>query len=160
MGLLSRAQHLTLSMSKKYGKSWGCSLHMPDIVWSHDEKCPVAKNNNHKKGLPLIIPGVLEMMWELDESLLCQSLVYIKSPQVANGCNQSGEKAHQTEQNQSKFNINTANTFADAAARSSCLQTEQVLQHRIKSLSPSLNKDTSCWATRLYSTYRLQLLLK
>lgn len=136
MGLLSRAQHLTLSTPKKDGESWGCTLNMPDIVWSHDEKCLVAKNNNHKKGLALIIPEVLESMWELDESLLCRSLVYIKSLQLANGCHQSGEKAHQTEENQSKFNINTANTFADAAARSSCLQTEQVLQHHRQNKDP------------------------
>lgn len=125
-GSLSRALHLTLSMPKKYGKSWGCTLNMPDNVWSHDEK------------------GVLEMMWELDECLLCQSLVYVKSLQLAKL--QSIWWNYQTEENKSMFNRNTQNTFADAAARSSCFQSEQVLQHdwQINSLSPRPHKD-SCW---------------
>lgn len=50
------------------------------------------------------------------------------------------------------FNRNTQNTFVDAAARSSCFQSEQVLQHdwQIKSLSPSPHKD-SCWVNLMYS---------
>lgn len=84
-------------------------------------------NNNHKKGF--IIPPVLEIMWELDESLLCQSLVYIKAVHLASISNQSGEKAQATQKNQSKFNINTASTFMDAVARSSCFQMEKVCQN-------------------------------
>lgn len=114
---------------------------MPVNVGSDGEKWLVAKNNNNlKKGL--IIPRVLEIMWELDESLLCQSHVYIKALHLANSYNQSGEKAHLTEENQSKFNINTENTSMAAVARSSCFQTEQVLQNDVKkTLFFCLNKD-------------------
>lgn len=63
-------------------------------------------------------------MWELDENVLCQSPVYINALHLATIYNESGKKAPQTEENQSKFNINTANTLVDAVARS-CL-----LSHR------------------------------
>lgn len=66
-------------------------------------------DNNRKKGF--IIPPVLEMMWEFDESLLCQSSVYIKAMHLPRSSSQSGEKAHPIQKNQSEFNINTESTL-------------------------------------------------
>lgn len=135
MGLSSRAQHLTLSMPKKNGKSWGCALNMPDIVMAWWKMSGGQKQQPQKRitvNHPRSIRNDVGARWKF--------LVRIKSLLLANGCSQSGEKAHQTEENQSKLyiyiNISTANTFADAAAGSTCLQTEQVLQHDRQNKDP------------------------
>lgn len=49
----------------------------------------------------------------------------MKAVHLASSSNQSGEKAHLTQENQFKFNINTESTMADVAA-TSWFQTEKV----------------------------------
>lgn len=91
---------------KNYGQLTRLCDHMMKNVWWLKNKQQQPQRRIHHPS------AALEITWECDESLLRRSLVYIKAMHLASSSNQSGEKSQPPQEDQSKFNINTENTFS------------------------------------------------